>query len=237
VSAEIVLACGEKGRRSFTDGAIVERSLPVVVGRTAECLHTAAALYVYSCGNGFGDKRCIKRLARKRGCGKRQRSFRRAPGSGEANIVDGRGAKRGHVDAERVQVLKGLTTQELTADFVARSELAFDQPDVTAFANKRNSSGTACHSTTEDKNFVLQWTPLQIGRSSSKLAYVLSIADAFVVKANAHWAANHRVDAITAIRYFESLPLRKRSMATSLSAFQIIKLGFFNPHWTYGTTK
>jgi len=40
-----------------------------------------------------------------------------------------------------------------------------------------------------------------------------------------------------AVLYFERRPVRLRSMATSLSAFQIKKLGFFSPHWTYGTTK
>jgi hypothetical protein len=40
-----------------------------------------------------------------------------------------------------------------------------------------------------------------------------------------------------AILYFESRPVRTRSIATSLSAFQIKKLGFFRPHSTYGTTK
>ena len=109
VAAEIVLACGEKDRWSFTGGAVVERSLPGVACRAAQRLHTAAALYADSCSDGFGDERCIKRLARERGCGKRQGSLRGAPGSGEANIVDGHGAKRGHVDAERVQVLKGFT--------------------------------------------------------------------------------------------------------------------------------
>ena len=59
--------------------------------------------------------------------GKGKRSLRGAPGGGETNIVDGHGAKRGHVDAECVQVLKGLAAQELSADFMARGGLAFDQ--------------------------------------------------------------------------------------------------------------
>jgi hypothetical protein len=37
--------------------------------------------------------------------------------------------------------------------------------------------------------------------------------------------------------YCESRPVRKRSIATSLSAFQNRKLGSFSPHWMYGTTK
>ena len=109
VAAQIVLARGEKGGWSFVGGAVVERSLPDVGCRAAERLHTATALYADSSGDGFGDERCIKRLARERGRGKRQRSLRGAPGGGEANVVDGHGAKRGHVDAERMQVLKGLT--------------------------------------------------------------------------------------------------------------------------------
>ena len=53
--------------------------------------------------------------------GKGNGASRGAPGRGEANIVDGHGAKRGHVDAERVQILKGLTAQELSADLMARA--------------------------------------------------------------------------------------------------------------------
>jgi hypothetical protein len=37
--------------------------------------------------------------------------------------------------------------------------------------------------------------------------------------------------------YFEIVPTRERSIATSLSAFQNIKLGSFSPHWMYGITK
>ena len=127
--------------------------------RASERLHTAAALYADSCGDGLGDERCIKRLARERGCGKRQGSLRGAPGSGKANVVDGHGAKRGHIDAERMQVLKGLTAEELSADLMARCGFAFDQRDASSLAGKRDRSGTACHSTTEDENFVLQRNP------------------------------------------------------------------------------
>src|SRR5665213_44743 len=109
VAAEIVLACGEKDRWSFTGGAVVERSLPDVACRAAERLHTATALHADPCGDGFGNERCIQRLARERGCGKRQVGFRGAAGSGEANAVDGHGAKGDHVYAEDMQVLKGLT--------------------------------------------------------------------------------------------------------------------------------
>ena len=171
VAAEIVLACGEKDGWSFIGGAVVERSLPDVACRAAERLHTAAALYADSRGDGLGDERCIERLARERGCGKRQGSLRGAPGSGEANVVDGHGAKRGHVDAERMQVLKGLTAQELSADLMARCGLAFDQRDASSLAGERDRSGTACHSTTEDENFVLQRNPIQIGRSNGNLLF------------------------------------------------------------------
>ena len=103
-----------------------------------------------------GDERCIERLARERGRGKRQRSLRGAPGCGKANVIDGHRAKRGHVDAERMQVFKGLTAQELSADLMARRGLAFDQRDASSLSSERDRSGTACHSTTEDENFVLQ---------------------------------------------------------------------------------
>jgi hypothetical protein len=104
-----MLACSEKDRRSFIGGTVVERSLPDVACPATERLHTATTLYADSRGDGLGDERCIKRFARERPCGKRQRSLCGAPGSGEANVVDGHGAKRGHVNAKRMQVLKGLT--------------------------------------------------------------------------------------------------------------------------------
>src|ERR1700733_9128083 len=109
MAAQLVLACGQKDRWGFTGGAVIERNVPDVACRAAERLHAATAFYANSCGDGLGDERCIKRLARERGCGKRQGSLRGAPGSGEANVVDGHGAKRGYVDTERVQVLKDLT--------------------------------------------------------------------------------------------------------------------------------
>ena len=84
-------------------------------------------------------------------------------------MVDGRGAKRGHVDAQRVQVLKGLTAQELSADLMAWCGLALDQRDASSLAGERDRSGTACYSTTEDENFVLQANPIQIGRSNGNL--------------------------------------------------------------------
>ena len=71
MAAEIMLACGEKDRWSFIDGTVVERSLPDVACRATERLHTATTLYADSRGDGLGDERCIKRLARERSCGKR----------------------------------------------------------------------------------------------------------------------------------------------------------------------
>src|SRR5271170_7605559 len=41
-----------------------------------------------------------------------------------------------------------------------------------------------------------------------------------------------RLPVITTVGYLEIVPTRLRSIATSLSAFQIRKLGFFSPHWT-----
>jgi len=55
-----------------------------------------------------------------------------------------------------VQVFKGLTAQELSADFMARGGLAFDQRDAQSLAGERDSSGAARYSTTEDENFVVQ---------------------------------------------------------------------------------
>jgi hypothetical protein len=63
-----------------------------------------------------------------------------------------------------VQVLKGLTAQELSADLMARCGLAFDQRDPPSLAGERDRSGTACHSTTKDENFVLHGNSIQCGR-------------------------------------------------------------------------
>ena len=104
-----MLARGEKDCRGFTGRAVIERSLPDVGCRTAKRLHTATTLYADSSRDGLGNERCIERLARERSRGKRQRSLRGAPRCGEANVIDRHRAKRGHVDAERMQVLKGLT--------------------------------------------------------------------------------------------------------------------------------
>jgi hypothetical protein len=39
---------------------------------------------------------------------------------------------------------------------MARRRLAFDQRDASPLAGERDRSGTACHPTTENENFVLQ---------------------------------------------------------------------------------
>jgi hypothetical protein len=49
-------------------------------------------------------------------------------------VVDGHGAKRRHIDSERMQVFKGLTAQELSADLMARRSLAFNQRDASSLA-------------------------------------------------------------------------------------------------------
>src|ERR1700723_489891 len=109
VAAQIVFARGKKGGWSLACGAVVERSLPEILVRAAERLHTATTLNADSRGDGCGDERCIERLARGRLRGKRQGGRRGASGCGKANIIDGHRAKRGHVDTKCVQVLKSLT--------------------------------------------------------------------------------------------------------------------------------
>jgi hypothetical protein len=156
VAAQIVLARGEKGCWSFSGGTVVKRRLPGIRSGTAKRLHTATALYANSSRNGLGNERCIERLPRERGRGKRQWSLRGSPGSGKANVVDGHGAKRSHVDAERMQILKGLTTYKFSAHLMARCRLAFNQRDASSFASEGDRSGTTRHSTTENENFVLQ---------------------------------------------------------------------------------
>ena len=77
--------------------------------RAAERLHTATTLNTDSRGDGCGDECCIECLARERASRKRQAGLRGAPGRGQSNVFDGHGAQRVHVDAERMQVFKGLT--------------------------------------------------------------------------------------------------------------------------------
>src|ERR1035441_6148549 len=70
-----------------------------------------------------------------------------------------------------MQVFKGLTAQELSADLMAWGGLAFDQRDAPSLAGERDRSGTACHSTTEDENFILYRNPIQSGRCNWNLLF------------------------------------------------------------------
>jgi hypothetical protein len=54
---------------------------------------------------------------------------------------------------------------------MARCGLAFNQRDVPSLAGERDRSGTACHSTTQDENVVLQRSLIQIGRCNGNLLY------------------------------------------------------------------
>jgi hypothetical protein len=80
-------------------------------------------------------------------------------------VVDGHCAKRGHVDAERMQILKGLTAQELAANLVTRCRLALDQSNASSLAAERYSGRTPCNSTTDDENFISPWNPIVSDRS------------------------------------------------------------------------
>jgi hypothetical protein len=171
MAAQIVLARGEKDRWGFTSSAVVKRSLPPAAWVSTKRLHASTALDANSRGNGLGDERGIKRLPSKRSGGKRQWSFGSPPGSGEANVVDAHGAKRGHVDAERVKILKGLTAKKLSTDFMTRCGFPFNQSDASPLACERDGGGTACHSTTEDENFFLQWDRVQIGCTNGKTPF------------------------------------------------------------------
>ena len=59
VAAEIVFACGEKDRWSFTGVAVIETGSPDVACGASERLHRAAALHADPCGDCFGDECCI----------------------------------------------------------------------------------------------------------------------------------------------------------------------------------
>ena len=171
VAPQIVLAGREKDRWSLTSAAVVERGLPGVACRANQRLHAATALDADSCSSGFGDERCIKRLARERGRRKRQWSLRCASRSGQANVVDRYGAKRRHIHPERVQILKRLTAQELSADLMPRCGLAFDQSDASPLPRERDGSCTACHTPTDDENFIWNRYTIQTGRSNWNLLF------------------------------------------------------------------
>jgi hypothetical protein len=156
VAAQVVFARGEKGGWSFVCGAIVERCLPDITGRATERLHTATLLKAYSSGDGCGEERGIHRFAREGGSWKWQRSLGSALRRGKSNVIYGNGTMGCHVDAERVQVLKSLTAYKLSAHLMARCGFAFNQRYTSSLAGERDGGGTACHSTTNDENFVLQ---------------------------------------------------------------------------------
>jgi hypothetical protein len=86
-------------------------------------------------------------------------------------MVNWRSAKRSHVDAERVQVLKSLAAQELSANFMTRCGLALNQHHASPFAGQPDRCGTAGYSTAENENFVLQGNLIQIGRSNGNLLF------------------------------------------------------------------
>lgn len=91
-------------------------------------------------------------------------------------MVDAHGAKRSHVNAERVQILEGLTAEELSADLMARCGLAFDQRDAPSLARERDRSGTAGNSTTKDENFLLHRNSIQRGRCNGNLLFPIRYA-------------------------------------------------------------
>jgi hypothetical protein len=68
-----------------------------------------------------------------------------------------------------MQIFKGLTAQEFSANLMARSGLAFDQRNLPSLAGQRDSSGAACYATAEDENFILYWNLIQIGRCNWNL--------------------------------------------------------------------
>src|ERR1700688_206749 len=70
-----------------------------------------------------------------------------------------------------MQVLKGLTAQELSANLMARCGLALNQRNDSSLAGQRDRSGTARHSTTQDENFGLQRNLIQIGRCNGNLLF------------------------------------------------------------------
>ena len=59
---------------------------------------------------------------------------------------------------------------------MARCGLAFDQRNASSLPGERDRSGTTCHSTTENENFVLQPYPIQIGRSNWNLLFRIRYA-------------------------------------------------------------
>jgi hypothetical protein len=57
-----------------------------------------------------------------------------------------------------MKILESLATKKLSANLVAGSGLAFYQRYTSPLTGERDRSGTTCHSTTKDKNFIVQIT-------------------------------------------------------------------------------
>ena len=85
---------------------------PLVVRLSACTLRPA--LYADSYGEWPRRSALYQGPCAERGCGEKAKGFRGAPGSGKTNVIIGHGAEPGHVDAERMQVLKGFTAPELS---------------------------------------------------------------------------------------------------------------------------
>src|SRR6185437_11280772 len=129
VSAQVVLAGGQEGGLGLAGGAVLKGDLPLPIVGAAESFNALAALDLHAGMDGGRDESGIERLARERSRGEGQRGLGGTRGGGEADTIDGHSAKRGYVDAQRVQILKRFAAQELSADLVARSGLAFEQAD------------------------------------------------------------------------------------------------------------
>jgi len=101
-------------------------------------------------------------------------------------MIDRHGAKTGYVDTKRMQVLKRLTTQELSANLMPRCGLTFDERNAMSFARQRDRSSTTCHTTTEDENFVLQGTPISTGGLMGSKLFRAPTLNAIAVKETLH---------------------------------------------------
>jgi hypothetical protein len=71
-----------------------------------------------------------------------------------------------------MEIVKGLSAEELSADLMAGCGLAFDQRDAPSLAGESDRRSAACHSTPKDENFVLQRHLIQIGRGNGNLLLV-----------------------------------------------------------------
>ena len=134
VPAKIMLTCSEEGSWSLKNCAVVQRSLPEVITRTAERLYTSSALDADARRNSLGNQSCIKGFPGKRGCGERQRSLCGAPCCSQANSIDWHGAKRRHINAQRMQVLKSFSTQEFSTNLMTWRYFTFNKSYTSALA-------------------------------------------------------------------------------------------------------